>query len=197
MVLEELKRNNGDIILDEYPGIKCANLPMEQFCSMWPSGRPAKAVEQMGRPRNTINFHLEEENMQKLFRMNFKDEKQAEAFIDKVFANREPGITIEVFGSALEAFTKDEGPYRVNQLIENGELKEPEDRSLLERMGEKASQRMLRNMLEQDDKYSMILDVDVLDEMATDSAVEVFRDSLESLSPYDRKIADEYIEDYG
>lgn len=134
--------------------------------------------------------------MQKVFVMNFKDEKQADEFIDRVFSNRDDGITVEIYSTPLEAFSHQEGPFRVNELIEDGYLEKLDDKNLLEKMGKETTEKINDNLHGEDDDYGPALDGDTLSQMATDSAVEVFREHLEELNEHDRKIAEKYIEDW-
>lgn len=136
--------------------------------------------------------------MQKTIVVNFngKDEEEFTSFMEeltKYIRLQHKNITTEIYDTPLGAFAAQEGPFRIEQLIENEHMERPEDEKLLKEMGEDAASEIEDNLVYDDSTYSSILDNDTLEQIAIDNAVSVFKGHLSELSEHDRKIAEDFI----
>lgn len=155
--------------------------------------------------------------MQKVIVVKFSDEEAEDNFrmvMDHIAAVAKGSISIktdimddinaavrgieelETFDTPLEAFAEQEGPFRVEQLIENDRMGRLEDEELLREMGENASSEIEDNMIYGSSPYSSILDNDTLESIAVDMAADVLREHFDELSEHDRKVAESFLADY-
>lgn len=138
--------------------------------------------------------------MKKVIVLTTEDEKQQTDLIHDILklVDRYKGASAEEFDTSLEAFADAEGPFRISQMIEDGDMKQLEDEELLKEMGKEVALEIAANLVDDTSDYSSILDYNVLNEITTDCAIRVLKEKLKAgtLNDHDKAVTEEFIGDY-
>lgn len=97
------------------------------------------------------------------------------------------------FDSTLEAFASQEGPYRLNELIESGDIPVFHDEDLNQSITDEATKLLGQALLGERNDVATPLDNNISDNIVLKAAESVIRQRMKDMSPEDNLTAQNFL----